>query len=256
AGPPPLRAGTTWVVDLDGVVWLAGEPIPGVAAAVERLRAAGIRVLFATNNSALTVAHLVGRLGRAGIPAGSGDVLSSAEAAATMVAPGAKVLALAEEGVTEALARREVQMVDDGPVDAVVVGWTRHFDFDHLTRAARAVLGGARLIGTNDDPSHPTPAGLIPGTGALLVSVATVAGAVPEVAGKPYRPLADLITARVGPVALVVGDRASTDGQLAQRLGSPFALVLSGVTAPGDPLPDPPPDHVAGDLGSLVAGGQ
>ncbi|HVX21735.1 MAG TPA: HAD-IIA family hydrolase [Acidimicrobiales bacterium] len=239
----------TWVVDLDGVVWLTGEGIPGSAAAVDRLRRAGHRVVFATNNSALTVAELAARLERVGIPTDPADVVSSAHAAAGLVHPGAVVLAVADPGVVEALEERGATVVDDGPADAVVVGWTRRFDFDRLTAATRAVYGGARLIGTNDDPTHPTPAGLIPGGGALLAAVATATGTVPEVAGKPHQPMADLILDRTGPVAMVVGDRPATDGLLAERLGAPFGLVLSGVTASADGVAAA---VVADDLAHLV----
>ncbi len=243
----------TWVVDLDGVVWLTGEGIPGSAAAVERLRQAGRRVVFATNNSALTAAELAARLDRVGIPTAPDDMVSSAQAAARLVPVGATALALADPGVVEALADRGVTVVDDGPADVVVVGWTRRFDFDRLTAATRAVYGGARLIGTNDDPTHPTPDGLIPGGGALLAAVATATGTTPEVAGKPYQPMADLITERTGPVAVVVGDRPATDGLLARRLGAPFGLVLSGVTASPDGPELNGPGLGGPELGGMVA---
>ncbi|HEY5245245.1 MAG TPA: HAD hydrolase-like protein, partial [Acidimicrobiales bacterium] len=184
------------------------------------------------------------------------ELVSSAAAAAGLVEPGATVLALGDAGVVEALDARGATVVDDGPADAVVVGWTRRFDFDGLTAAARAVYGGARLIGTNDDPTHPTPDGLIPGTGALLAAVATASGRPPEVAGKPYQPMADLIAGRVDRVAAVVGDRSATDGRLAERLGAPFALVLSGVPSRDAvaSLPGPAAAAVADDLLALVTG--
>src|SRR5580704_10533451 len=155
----PPEPGGTWVVDLDGVVWLTGEPIAGAAGAIDRLRRSGERVLFATNNSALTVAELIRRLERVGIAAEPDELVSSADAAAGLVEPGDTVLPIADRGVVDALEARGATVVDRGPADAVVVGWTRRFDFDGLTAATRAVYGGARLIGTNDDPTHPTPDG-------------------------------------------------------------------------------------------------
>lgn len=252
----------SWVIDLDGVIWLAGEPIAGVGEAIERLRGSGARVVFASNNSSPTVAELLQRLERAGIEALPHEVVTSGQAAASMIEPGCTALVLGDEGVVEALDARGVHSVvavdgfdpsTDGPeVDAVIVGWTHRFDFDLLATANRAVRGGARLIGTNEDPTHPTPDGLLPGAGSLLAAVATAAGTTPEVAGKPHEPLARLVSERAGHVTAVVGDRPSTDGALAKHLGAPFALVLSGVTAPGDPLPEPLPAVVAPNLLAVV----
>jgi 4-nitrophenyl phosphatase len=99
------------------------------------------------------------------------------------------------------------------------------------------VREGARLVGTNEDPTFPTPDGLVPGAGALLAAVATAAEATPEVAGKPHRATADALAAMapVGELRVMVGDRPATDGALAVQLGIPFALVYSGVTREGDP---------------------
>ncbi len=251
--PWPPSPGGTWVLDLDGVVWLTGEPIPGAPEAVAALRGAGDRVLFATNNSAPTQSEMLARFDRAGIQARADELVTSAQALAGVIEPGSRAMVLGEGGVLEALAGRHVSVVDDGPVDAVVVGWTHDFDFDTLARAASAVRGGARLVATNDDPTHPTPGGIQPGTGALLAAVATAAGVAPLVAGKPHRPFVDLVSGRTERVAVVVGDRPATDGLLAVGLDAPFALVFSGVTPAGSPVSDPAPAASAPDLGTLVA---
>lgn len=243
----------TWALDLDGVLWRGAMPIPGAADAVARLRARGGRVVFLTNNSAPTIAQHLARLGRMGVETGAEDLLTSAQAAATMLAPGSTALACADAGVREALEARDVRILDASPVDAVVVGWHREFDFSRLARAADAVRAGARLVGTNEDATVPVPGGVLPGAGALLAAVAYASGATPEVAGKPHAPMQRLVLERVGPVATVVGDRPSTDGELARALGARFALVLSGVTGERD-LEGlrPPPDATAPDLGALV----
>jgi len=121
-----------------------------------------------------------------------------------------------------------------------------------LTAATRAITAGARLIGTNDDATYPTPDGPLPGGGALLAAVTYTTGTKAVVAGKPYQPAADLILAALGPIAVVVGDRPETDGALAQRLGARFALVRSGVTPPGVEVTDPHPDLDAKDLAELA----
>lgn len=251
-GPSSHAARPAWIVDLDGVIWLAGTPIPGSAQAVARLRGAGVRVVFATNNADPTVAELLGRLSRAGIDAAAEDLVTSAQAAASMLEPGSTAFACAGEGVVEALSHRGVKLVEGGPADAVVVGWTRDFDFDLLADAATVVRQGARLIGTNEDPTHPTPGRLLPGSGALLAAVATAAQASPEVAGKPHQPMIELLHRRVPEMVLTVGDRPSTDGALARALAVPFALVRSGVTSDGREPMVVEPDEEAPDLAALV----
>jgi HAD superfamily hydrolase (TIGR01450 family) len=234
------------------VIWLAGEPIGDVGHAVDSLRQAGVRVLFATNNSAPTRAELHQRLANCSITTTDADLLSSADVAAEMLPVGSTALIVADDGVREALTGRGVTIVQSGPADAVVVGWTRSFTFDSIDQAARAVRAGARLIGTNEDPTHPTPHGLSPGCGALLAAVATAAETTPEVAGKPHLPTAAAIKARATDLSMMVGDRPSTDGALAQQLGLPFALVLSGVTDAAQVPTDPPPHSVSADLSALV----
>jgi HAD superfamily hydrolase (TIGR01450 family) len=246
-------ATVAWILDLDGVLWLDGIAIPGAANAVARLRSLGARVAFLTNNSGPTVGEHLARLRQIGVPAGDGDIITSAQAAAAMVEPGSSALVCAGPGVTEALTRRGVRAVRTGRVDAVIVGLHQDFDYERLTVACRAVFNGARLIGTNADPTYPTPTGPLPGAGALLAAVAYATGAEPELAGKPNRPTAELVAERVGRVDMVVGDRPSTDGRLARALNARFALVLSGVTAASDLPVDPAPDLVGDDLASVVA---
>ncbi len=263
----------TWILDLDGVVWLGPEAVPGAADAVRRLRAAGERVLFLTNNSSALIGEYVAKLVGVGIPADGGDLLTSAQAAARLLEPGTTALVCAGPGVDEALRARGVRTVREGDADAVVVGWHTDFDYARLTAAFRAVHAGARLIGTNDDPTYPTPDGLLPGGGSILAAVATAAGTVAEIAGKPHAPMAALVQERLAldgvqhraattsdPTAdlddrarsILVGDRISTDGLMAARLGLPFALVLTGVTTAADLPVTPAPAFVAEDLSTLV----
>ena len=242
----------TWLLDLDGVVWLTDRPVEGSVDAVGRLRDRGERVLFLTNNSSQKVADVVSKLRDMGVDAEPNEVITSALAAARLVEPGETALVCAGPGVEEALQERGAKTVREGEADAVVVGWHRDFDYERLTAAAHAVMGGARLIGTNDDPTYPTPDGPIPGGGSLLAAVAVAGGAEAVVAGKPHQPVAELIEERFGYVDTLVGDRPSTDGKLAQRLGARFILVFSGVTAEDDLPVDPEPDQTAPDLASVV----
>jgi glycerol 3-phosphatase-2 len=251
--------------DLDGVVWRGETPIEGAAAGVARLRGAGLRVAFLTNNSSGRVRDNLERLARAGIAASPDDLVTSAQAAAALLAreqhhgpssPAARVLACAGPGVVEALRAHGFDQVDSASSElaAVVVGWHREFDFERLRRAADGVRSGVRFVATNLDPTYPGAEGLLPGAGALAAAVATAGGRQPEVAGKPEPAMAALVRARYGNPVVMVGDRPSTDGAFANALGVPFALVLSGVagTAGEESVPDPPPAFVARDLGELA----
>lgn len=238
------------VLDLDGVLWLGSSPIPGSADAVAALRAAGHEIVFCTNNSNGTVADVEAKLARHGVPA-EGDVITSAMAAASLLEPGGRALVCAGPGVVEAVQRRGAIPVTEGPADAVLVGLHFDFDYDALRRAAAAVRGGARLIGTNSDPTYPTVDGLLPGGGSLLAAVATASETVPEVAGKPNEAMARLVRERFGDDGTVVGDRPDTDGAFAVTLGYRFALVLSGSTPDAEGA-DPTPDLVGADLADLL----
>jgi HAD superfamily hydrolase (TIGR01450 family) len=241
-----------WVLDLDGVVWLSERPVPGSVAAVARLRSAGERVLFVTNNSSVRLGDQEAKLERLGIPA-HGDVVTSALAAARLVEPGERVLVCGGPGITEAMAARGALPVPDGDAEVVAVGFHRDFDYERLRVAVRAIQRGARLLATNDDATYPTPEGPIPGGGAIVAAIAYAAGVAPTVAGKPHRPMADLVRSLVTGVGTVVGDRPDTDGAFAVNLGYRFALVLTGVTRAEDLPVVPVPDVVAPSLDALVS---
>ena len=242
-----------WILDLDGVIWLAGEPIPGSADAIARLRAAGEDVVFVTNNSSQPVGEQEAKLDAFGIPA-AGHVLTSAMAAALLLTPGQTALVCAGPGVDEALERSGVTAIRVGDADAVVVGFHLDFDYGRLRAAHAAVMNGAQLIGTNDDTTYPTPEGPIPGGGSILAAVvAACEGHTAVVAGKPYAPMARLVRELAGDGPhVVVGDRPSTDGLFAVQLDASFGLVLSGITKPGDLPVTPEPRWVSTDLRSLV----
>ena len=242
----------TWALDLDGVIWRGGDPIDGSADAVTALRERGHRVVFLTNNSHDRIASYVEKLQKAGIVAEAHDVVSSGQAAASLLEEGTTALVCAGPGVEEALSERGVRAVREGDADAVIVGWHPDFDFERLTAAACAVWGGARLIGTNDDATYPTADGQIPGGGSLLSAVAYATATKPEVAGKPHAAMVKLVEERMGPVEVMVGDRPNTDGLLAQNMRARFALVLSGVTDEDDLPVEPEPELVAPNLAAVV----
>ena len=230
--------------DLDGVVWLAHQPIPGSVHAIASLREAGIRVVFVTNNSFSTYEEQVAALGSIGIPA-EGDIVTSAMSAATAMKSGWRVLVCGGLGLIEEVGRVTNDVVvaynepmASGDFDAVVVGFHREFNYQVLTDALTAVRGGAVLIGSNDDPTYPTPNGPIPGGGSILAAIEKASGVTPTVTGKPNEPMAKLVRELCGDVLpeemVMVGDRSDTDGGFAQVLGARFAMVLSGVMDSAD----------------------
>nr|MBU6203384.1 HAD hydrolase-like protein [Acidobacteriota bacterium] len=254
--------------DLDGVVWLMHQPIAGSVDAIARLREAGHRVLFVTNNSSATVATQEAALAKISIPA-VGDVCTSAQAAALLLAPGERVLVAGGPGIVEAIehvgavvvARTDESIPDADfakravDIDTVMVGYHATFDYRGMTRAVTPILGGARLIGTNDDPTYPTPAGLIPGGGAILAAIAKAGGVRPIIAGKPFAPMGQLVRQRLGVddlrVAWMAGDRDSTDGAFARLVGARFGLMLSGVSESPDDR-TVAPDGVFDNLAALA----
>jgi HAD superfamily hydrolase (TIGR01450 family) len=210
--------------------------------------------VFVTNNSGPTVSEYVGRLGRAGVDIDAGELLTSSQAAASLLEPGSRAAVVGDPGIKEALDDRGVAIVAvaDHP-DAVVVGRSINLDFAELAAAATAIRAGARFVATNNDATFPTPHGLEPGAGAVVAYLEVGSGRTAEVAGKPHQPAADLLRARFGSPGLVVGDRPDTDGLFAQLVGAPYALVLSGVTRAEDLPVSPKPALVEPDLASVVA---
>ena len=240
-----------WVLDLDGVIRLGDEPIPGAADAVVLLRAAGEDVVFATNNAYRSIRDQEAALGAMGIPA-VGAVVGAAQAGASLLEPGERVLVVGGPGLVEEVTARGCTLVREGPCDAVISGLDRHFDYDALRRATLAIRGGARWVLTNPDLTFPTPHGLEPGAGSIGAAIQAATGALPQIGGKPEGAMVGLLRDRYGEDGIVVGDRADTDGLFAVALGYRFALVLSGVVTAADLPVEPAPWVVADDLLQLV----
>jgi len=217
-------------VDLDGVVWLSGSPIGKPARAVELLREE-FKVIFVTNNAVPLKASILERLRRCDITVEEQELVTAAEVLAQEVSPGDRVLSLAGPGVTEALEARGASLVGEGSCEFVVVGWTDQFSYDLIAKASRAIRSGARFLATNLDPTHPTPEGLFPGSGAFVAAVSVAAEQDATVCGKPSPQMIAYLRHNYGQPGLVVGDRLSTDGELAAGLGVPFLFVDGGTEA-------------------------
>lgn len=222
--------------DLDGVVYVSGQGIDGVAERVERLRASGRHVAFVTNNASRTPAQVAATMAKAGVPADASEVVTSAQAAARVLraehGASAKVLLLGGTGLEEALVAEGLVPVSEpeGAV-ALVSGYGPDVRWKDVMRAAALVRDGLPYVASNADRTIPTSYGLAPGHGVLVETISRFAGVLPVVAGKPQRPLMDETVRRVGGERpLMVGDRLDTDIEGAHAIGAPSLLVLTGVT--------------------------
>jgi len=268
---PPLAAGTprppsvefdVALLDLDGVVYVGPDAVPGVPRALAAVRSAGMRLGFVTNNASRRPEEVARRLAGMGIPAEASDVITSAQAAATVVADllgsGARVLPVGGPGVAAALSEAGltvVQRADDRP-SAVVQGYGTDVGWTQLAEAVVAIRNGARHVATNADPTIPSPRGPLPGNGALVRVVSDVTGQEPLVTGKPDPAMHEECVRRTGARRpLVVGDRLDTDIEGARRAGAASLLVLTGVTDAAGLLAAPPqqrPDLLAADAAGLL----
>ena len=261
APQPPCTTHDVALLDLDGVLYVGPDAVPGAADALERARAAGMRLGFVTNNAARTPHEVAAHLTELDIAARPDDVITSSQAAATVVAEmfgqGAAVLPVGGPGVAAALGEAGLRVVADageGPV-AVVQGYGRDVGWTQLAEAVVAVRGGARHVATNVDATIPSPRGVLPGNGALVGVVSAVTGQQPLVTGKPDPAMHAECVRRTGAERpLVVGDRLDTDIEGGRRVGVPTLLVLSGVTTPRTLLaagPGERPDLLAHDVAGL-----
>jgi glycerol 3-phosphatase-2 len=250
------------LLDLDGVVYLGGAAIPGAAEALSQARAGGMRLAFVTNNASRSPSAIAAQLTGLGVPAVPDDIVTSAQAAARLIAerlpPGAAVLVAGGIGLRLALRERGLRPVStaaERPA-AVVQGYSPDISYSLLAEAAAAVRNGAWYVASNADSTLPSARGPQPGNGALVQVVVTATGQQPVVAGKPEPPLHAEAIARTGAKhPLVVGDRLDTDIEGGVRGGADSLLVLTGVTRPAGAVlaaPHERPTYLAADLAGLL----
>jgi HAD superfamily hydrolase (TIGR01450 family) len=250
------------LLDLDGVVYVGSRAVPGAPEALRGAGAAGMRLAYVTNNASRPPAAVASHLRSLGVPAREDEVVTSAQAAARVLADlvpaGARVLVVGGEGLRVALRERGLEPVArsaDEPV-AVVQGFSPDVDWALLAEGAYALARGVPWVASNTDLTIPTPAGRAPGNGTLVEVLRLATGRSPVVAGKPETAMhreAVLRTAATRP--LVVGDRLDTDIEGATRAGVDSLLVLTGVTDAVGLVLAPPhlrPTYVAADLRGLL----
>lgn len=260
--PPLSSAYDVAVLDLDGVVYLGPDAVPGAPEALNQAQAGGMHLAFVTNNAARPPASVGRHLRDLGVDAHDEDVVTSAQAAARLLAgqleKGSKVFLLGGAGLEEALRERSLVPVleptDD--VEAVVQGYGPDLLWKQVMQGAVLVRSGLPWVASNTDMTIPTAAGVAPGNGALVRLVAEFAEREPQVAGKPMPPLFEETLERVGGERpLVIGDRLDTDIRGAVTMGWDSLLVLTGVTGLEELVgarPEERPTYVAPDLAALA----
>lgn len=258
---------TAFIFDLDGVIWRGHTPIVGAVESVRRLRAAGKRIFYATNNSRLTQAQFADRLRAIGLELDDADVMTSSAATAwylqSQFSDGFQTYVVGEEGIKSELARIGGQVIGEDAaestlsVDCVVVGIDRFFTYDKLRLAQKFILNGARFIATNSDWTFPTETGVVPGAGSIVAAVEAASGTKPLIIGKPQPTMLRLCVERFGLDAkstAMVGDRLDTDIACGNIAGLVSLLVTTGVHSRAQGIEasgDEKPDAIFDDLPEL-----
>lgn len=249
------------LLDLDGVVYVGPCAVQAAPEAISKARAAGTRVAFVTNNAGRTPGRIADHLQELGIEAAPRDVVTSADAAARLIAErypeGSEVLVIGDTGLRQAVHQFGMRpvTVDSESVIAVAQGYSRSMARDLLDQGVLAVARGAFYVASNADATTPGESGIAPGNGAFIQVIQHATGVEPAVAGKPMRPLHQegiLRTDAHSP--LIVGDRLDTDIEGAITHGAAGMLVLSGVATPADVLAAPEhqrPRYLAWDVSGM-----
>ena len=250
------------LVDLDGVVWIGREPVPGSAEALRALLESGKRIVFVTNNPGRPPAAYAERLGGLGVEVGEEQIVTAGMVAARLAGEAAGgrgsafvIGASALKEMVAATGARVLEGEEGREADVVVVSGHRGFDYAELLTAKLALDRGAALVATSHDPTMPYPGGEVPGTGAVLAAVEVASGRRAEIAGKPERHLFEMAVEAAGGGGrlAMVGDRITSDVEGGRRAGLETILVLSGTTSREQAeAADPRPDHVLENLAGLL----
>jgi 5'-nucleotidase len=229
----------SWLTDMDGVLVREEHALPGSAEFLQRLVDRERRFLVLTNNSISTPRDLAARLVRSGLIVPEAAIWTSGLATATFLAdqkPGGSAYVIGEAGLTTPLHEAGYTLTDRDP-DFVVLGETRTYSFEAITKAIRLIVGGARFIATNPDVSGPSAEGPLPATGSVAALITTATGRRPYFVGKPnpmmFRSALNRIAAH-SETTVMVGDRMDTDIVAGIEAGLDTILVLTGSTQPGD----------------------
>jgi len=223
-----------WLTDMDGVLVHEGHALPGAGDVIKAWQAKGLRFLVLTNNSIYTPRDLAARLKATGLDVPEEAIFTSALATADFLhsqKPHGSAFVLGEAGLTTAMHEIGYVMTDQNP-DYVVLGESRNFNFDSLTKAIRLINAGARFIATNPDATGPSADGVLPATGSVAALITKATGRDPYIVGKPnpmmFRSAMNRINAHSESTGMI-GDRMDTDVVAGIEAGLHTVLVLTGI---------------------------
>ncbi len=235
----PQREIQSWLTDMDGVLVHEDSILPGADRFIARLTELDLPFLVLTNNSIYTRRDLAARLRNSGLEVPEESIWTSALATATFLQdqrPGGSAFVIGESGLTTALHEAGYTMSDRAP-DYVVLGETRTYSFERITKAIRLIGEGSRFIATNPDPTGPSLDGPLPATGSVAALISRATGVDPYYVGKPnplmMRSALNTLDAHSESTAMI-GDRMDTDVVAGLEAGLETILVLSGVSTPAD----------------------
>jgi 4-nitrophenyl phosphatase len=252
-----------FIFDLDGVIYLGNELIPGAKEVLKALTDHKKQIFFLTNNATQTRAKFSEKLRKMGIPARPDQIITSAFITAEILRksyPGAGVYIIGEEGLINEFKEAGFQIISDeeteSPIDFVIVGLDRNVTYRKLAIASCAIANGAKFIATNTDPTLPTEQGLLPGAGCMVAALSAAVGSEPEmIIGKPNPFMIEYILEKqqMAPaVAVIIGDRYSTDILAGFKAHIKTILVKTGTglqelqkIPPSGPKPDLILDSIA-----------
>jgi HAD superfamily hydrolase (TIGR01450 family) len=252
------------LIDLDGVVWIGREQVPGSVETLRALLDGGKRIVFVTNNPGRLPEAYAERLRDLGVAVGPEQIVTAGTAvarlageAAAAAGGGGSAFVIGAEPLKQMVAATGARLLEGAEAeeaDVVVVSGHKGFDYGELRTAKFALDHGARLFATSHDPTMPFPGGELPGTGAVLAAVEVASGQQATIAGKPERHLFEIAKEAAGAGRLaMVGDRISSDIDGGRAAGLETVLVLSGTTSREEAeAAQPPPDHVLPDLAGLL----
>ncbi|KQV06898.1 HAD family hydrolase [Leifsonia sp. Root112D2] len=250
-----------WLTDMDGVLVHENHALPGARELIQQWRDTGTPFLVLTNNSIFTPRDLSARLRLSGLDVPEESIWTSALATAAFLksqAPGGSAFVIGEAGITTALHEAGFIMTETDP-DYVVVGETRNYSFEAITKAIRLISAGARFIVTNPDATGPSAEGPLPATGAIAALITKATGREPYVVGKPnpmmFRSAMNKIGAHSENTAMI-GDRMDTDIVAGIEAGLHTILVLTGISDEAEIARYPfRPDEILGGVDELLAAG-